>query len=97
MSKRTSKISANQPEVVAQSERRERHEDTPRKEDAPDKSPEYVTKKELATRYSVTLGTINNWMREGRIPFLRLSRQLVRFNLKDCDAAIKRYQVRARQ
>ena len=55
----------------------------------------FVSKRQLADRYSVTVGCVNNWMRQGRIPYLRLSSQLVRFDLNAVDAALKRYEIRS--
>ena len=56
----------------------------------------FLTKQQLADRYAVTVGCVNNWMREGRVPYLRLSKQLVRFNLGAVDTALQRYEVHAR-
>jgi hypothetical protein len=52
-----------------------------------------LTKRELANRYGVVTRTIDNWMTQKRIPFLKLSAELVRFDPVACDNALKRFQV----
>ncbi len=42
----------------------------------------------LAERFVVTVATINAWVREGRIPYIRASRKIVRFVLADVEAAL---------
>ena len=36
----------------------------------------------------MTVATVNNWVREGRIPYIRASRKVVRFVLVDVEAAL---------
>ena len=56
----------------------------------------FVTKKELAERYRVTVSTVDRWMSERRIPFFRFSRRLVRFNLDTCEDALRKFEVPCR-
>jgi excisionase family DNA binding protein len=53
-----------------------------------------VPKKVVAQRHSVSCRTIDNWVREKRIPIVRLSPRLVRFNLARVKAALERYEIR---
>ncbi len=51
-----------------------------------------VTKKEVAKRYGVSTRTINSWMRRGLIPFKRISSKMIRFDIEQCDAALKTHE-----
>jgi excisionase family DNA binding protein len=52
------------------------------------------TRKQLATRYAVSLRTIDEWMSRGWIPFLKVGK-CIRFSLPDVDAAIRqRFEVK---
>ena len=53
-----------------------------------------LSKRELATALNVSPRTIENWLAERRIPQLRLSARLTRFNLPKVEAALARYEVR---
>jgi len=53
-----------------------------------------LSKQELAMAVGVSPRTIDSWMSEKRIPFLRLSSRLVRFNLERVKVALARYEVR---
>ncbi|MEI6493099.1 MAG: hypothetical protein WCO94_11170 [Verrucomicrobiota bacterium] len=54
-----------------------------------------VTKRVVAKAVSVSLRCIDNWMREKRIPFIRLSPRCVRFHLPSVLAALRRFEVQA--
>ena len=54
-----------------------------------------VTKKVIARAGSVSERQIENWMREKRIPYLKLSPRCVRFDLKAVMAALRRFEVPA--
>ena len=54
----------------------------------------FLSKRELAFAVGVSHRTIDNWMAEKRIPFLRLSARLIRFNLKRVKAALARYEIK---
>jgi excisionase family DNA binding protein len=43
----------------------------------------------VARRFSVSIGTVNRWVRSGTIPCLRPSRRVVRFNLSEVEAALQ--------
>ncbi len=47
-----------------------------------------VTATDIADRFGVTVGTINRWVREGAIPYLRPSRRVVRFDLEAVERAL---------
>ena len=53
-----------------------------------------VSKKELAIAIGVSARTIDNWIAQKRIPFLRLSARLIRFNLERVMAALARYEIK---
>lgn len=47
-----------------------------------------VTARELSEYFGVTVETINRWVRERRVPFIRPSRRTVRFHLADVEKAL---------
>lgn len=47
-----------------------------------------VTARIVAGRFGVSVATVNRWVREHRIPFIRPSRRIVRFNLESVETAI---------
>ena len=49
---------------------------------------ELVDAATLAERFSVTVATVNAWVREGRIPYIRASRKVIRFIMTDVEAAL---------
>jgi excisionase family DNA binding protein len=53
------------------------------------KADELVTPADLARRFGVTIETVRGWVREGRVPYLRPSRRVVRFRLADVERAIR--------
>lgn len=54
-----------------------------------------VKKKVIADRYDVNERTIQDWMKQGKIPFHKMD-YLVRFEPEACDAALERFKVPAR-
>jgi excisionase family DNA binding protein len=50
--------------------------------------PEYLTKAELAERLQLTPQTIENLVNQGRLPYLRLTRRIIRFSWPDVVAAM---------
>jgi excisionase family DNA binding protein len=54
----------------------------------------FLSKQELAAAVGVSPRTIDSWMAQKRIPFLRLSTRLIRFNLERVKAALARYEIR---
>jgi excisionase family DNA binding protein len=53
-----------------------------------------IRKKELANELKVSLRTIDNWIRQRRIPYLRLSPRLLLFDLRKVLSALEKYEVR---
>ena len=53
-----------------------------------------LSKRELAAVLNVSERTIENWLAQKRIPRLRLSNRLTRFNLPKVEAALARYEVK---
>jgi excisionase family DNA binding protein len=53
-----------------------------------------LSKRELAAALNVSERTIDNWVAQKRIPYLRLSARLLRFNLAKVEAALARYEVK---
>jgi excisionase family DNA binding protein len=54
-----------------------------------------LTKAELAPRYSVSKRTIDNWMKGGAIPFIKIGRKFVRFNADECDRALSKFKIKS--
>jgi hypothetical protein len=54
----------------------------------------FLSKQELALIIGVCPRTIDNWMAQKRIPFLRLSARLIKFNLERVKAALARYEIK---
>ncbi len=53
-----------------------------------------LSKRELAAVLNVSERTIENWLAQKKIPRLRLSNRLTRFNLPKVEAALARYEVK---
>ena len=49
-------------------------------------APDYETKSQVARRLNVSKRTIDNLMRQRRLPFIKLTSKLVRFPKTDVDA-----------
>jgi hypothetical protein len=56
--------------------------------------PGLVKKKIVARAASVSCRSVENWMRQKRIPFVRLSPRCVRFHLPSVLAALRKFEVR---
>jgi excisionase family DNA binding protein len=54
----------------------------------------FLSKQELALVVGVSPRTIDNWMAAKRIPFIRLSARLIKFNLERVKAALARYEIK---
>ena len=55
---------------------------------------QFLSKKQLAAFLGVSSRTIENWLSEGRLPQLRFSPRLTRFDLPKVLAALDRYEVK---
>jgi excisionase family DNA binding protein len=53
-----------------------------------------LSKRELAAVLNVSERTLDNWLAQRKIPRLRLSNRLTRFNLSKVEAALARYEVK---
>jgi predicted DNA-binding transcriptional regulator AlpA len=53
-----------------------------------------LSKRELSTGLGVSTRTIDTWLAQKRIPQLRLSARLTRFNLSRVEVALSRYEIR---
>jgi excisionase family DNA binding protein len=53
-----------------------------------------LSKRELAAVLRVSERTIDNWLAQKKIPRLRLSNRLTRFNLPRVEAALARYEIK---
>jgi excisionase family DNA binding protein len=53
-----------------------------------------LSKRELAAVLNVSERTLDNWLAQKRIPRLRLSNRLTRFNLPKVEAALERYEIK---
>ena len=51
---------------------------------------DYETKAQVAQRLAVSIRTIDNLMAARKLPFLRLSRKIVRFRRRDVDDYLSR-------
>ena len=47
-----------------------------------------VTSQRVAEHFGVAVGTVRQWVREHRIPFVRPSRRIVRFRIRDVERAL---------
>lgn len=56
----------------------------------------FLTKEQIAARYQVSVACINKWMAARRLPFLRISHRVVRFDVHACDKALTKFEVRSR-
>lgn len=56
----------------------------------PDTSPRFVTKRALARHFECSIRTIDNWMAEGIIPYLKVGR-LVRFRIDAVEASLDKF------
>ena len=54
----------------------------------------FFSKQELALAIGVSSRTIDKWMAQRRIPFIRLSARLIKFNLERVKTALGRYEIK---
>jgi excisionase family DNA binding protein len=55
---------------------------------------QFLSKQELALVLGVSPRTIDNWTAQKRIPFIRLSARLIKFDLERVKAALARYEIK---
>jgi hypothetical protein len=55
-----------------------------------------LTKVELAPRYKVVPRTVDSWMKRGIIPYLKIGPKIVRFDADECDKALEKFKVKAK-
>ena len=48
-----------------------------------------VNAETVATHFGVTVPTVNRWVRERRIPFVRISRRVVRFRIDEVESVLR--------
>lgn len=53
-----------------------------------------ISKKEIANLLSVSVRTIDNWVREKRIPVHRFSSRCIRFSPPKCLSALDKFEIR---
>jgi len=53
-----------------------------------------LSKRELSAVLNVSERTLDNWLAQKKIPRLRLSNRLTRFNLSRVEAALARYEIK---
>ena len=59
-------------------------------------APDYETKSQVARRLNVSVRTVDNLMKQRRLPFIKLTSKIVRFPKADVDAFLARnFRVRA--
>ena len=46
---------------------------------------ELVTTREVAERFGVAVSTVRRWVCDGRIPYVRVSKRTVRFDLEEVE------------
>ena len=57
---------------------------------------DYETKSQVARRLNVSVRTVDNLMKQRRLPFIKLTSKIVRFSKADVDAFLARnFRVRA--
>ena len=57
---------------------------------------EWRSKSEIALHYGIGLRTVTDWMHRRILPFVKVG-NVVRFHLPDCDAAVRKFQIKSRQ
>ena len=51
----------------------------------------FLTRAEMAARYGVGLRTLDRWIREGRLPKIKITARCVRLDPIQCDEAVGRF------
>jgi phage terminase Nu1 subunit (DNA packaging protein) len=53
-----------------------------------------VSRQGLAEHYGVSTRCVSNWQAAGIIPFTRIGKRIVRFDLNEVEAALEKYKVK---
>lgn len=53
----------------------------------------FCNKRDIAARYRVGTRTIDRWVSQKIIPVVRISRRCLRFDVAQCDAALRRFTI----
>ena len=53
----------------------------------------FLTRAEMAARYGIGLRTLDRWLREGRLPKIKITKRCVRLDPNRCDEAVRRFTV----
>jgi hypothetical protein len=61
---------------------------------APPLSGKRATKRDLCREYRVSLRTVDAWIHEKKIPYLKISPRVVRFDLAEVAKALSRFKVK---
>jgi len=54
---------------------------------------EFLTIRQAARRYGVSIRTLSRWLADGRLPKIALSKRLIRLDRQQCDEAIRRFTI----
>jgi hypothetical protein len=73
------------------------HLATPPAETAPPSLPnrKRATKRDVAREYRVSVRTVDQWLHDRKIPYLKISPRVIRFDLDAVERALGRYSVQA--
>jgi predicted DNA-binding transcriptional regulator AlpA len=58
--------------------------------------PKLFNKPRIGRRYEVSQRTVDNWMKDGILPYHKLGPKCVRFDPAECDKAIAKFRVKAK-
>ena len=89
------KINAHGGATVPATETADEVSELKKKANAPaSKVPGLDTKQTVASAFAVSPRCVENWMKQKRIPFVKLSAKCVRFHLPSVLAALRKYEVK---
>ncbi len=57
---------------------------------------EWVSKIEVSEHFGIGVRTVTDWMRRRILPFVKVG-HVVRFNLVECETAVRKYLIKARE
>jgi hypothetical protein len=53
----------------------------------------WVDKSGIAAHHKIGVRTVTTWMKQGILPYVKI-RNIVRFNVADCEQALRKYEVK---